>query len=655
MWSGSTHRRLIRTAGALLVCSALFGTPARAHDRGATLSEAWVHIGAASDLVRLEAAGLTIDEGRARDADGRLEQRVLASERAIEALRAAGFRVRVTRSDHTRGRPRGAYRDPESGDALLHALAAQSDRGGLAVLGTSVEGRPITALWLGQPPEAGAPTWRVLGAHHGDEWSSFEIALDTATALVEADGVDDEITALLDTSTVWIAPYVNPDGVVRGSRYNARDVDLNRNYDYEWSPLAFRAGDGPFSEPETRAVRAHAAFAPALASLSLHSGATNIGYVWNWSRAATPEERLLEALAQGYADACDAPGFYATNGADWYVTHGDTNDWSYGRYGGMDFTVEVSERKAPDTEDLPSVLAWHRDAVRDFLTTPITLAGRVVDEVSGLPVHATLTLAREDLGTVSLTTHAGAGTFARVAAPGRWQLEVEAPGYAPARRVVDVGAEDALALEVALAPSAVARDPSPRAVRGRTEVRVLDRPDGAARLVRPGQADVLLSVVDGVATIEGDQIPPGPWSVIGPDGVASVSGVFVEDIGPARLLSLDTTTDAWVVRGEGFAPGTRAWALVGAHRAWIPLAVLEEDAGVLVIDSSGLPPSPNVDLVVWSNGTQVAALDLVVAAPIEDDLASTLVRGACGWAVPPGSAAAALFLPPLLAFRRRRP
>jgi protein MpaA len=60
---------------------------------------------------------------------------------------------------------------------------------------------------------------------------------------------------------VWLIDSVNPDGMARGTRQNARGVDLNRNF-----PTGFRRSGLPFStyysgpralsEPESRALAA---------------------------------------------------------------------------------------------------------------------------------------------------------------------------------------------------------------------------------------------------------------------------------------------------------------------------------------------------------------------------------------------------------------
>ena len=200
----------------------------------------------------------------------------------------------------------------------------------------------------------------------------------------------------------WVFPHA--DGVDRVSRRNANAVDLNRNYGFEWSSEATGSGPAPFSEPETRAVRALSALAPFGAGLSAHAGATNLGWVWNHTHEPPLDEPLVARLAEVYAEACSQPGFYVTNGADWYPTNGDTNDWSYGVHGTLDFTLEVATDKHPDSALVPELLDHHRDAVLGFLAASSVSHGVVRDRATGLPLPATVHL---DAGQPLLTGWSG--------------------------------------------------------------------------------------------------------------------------------------------------------------------------------------------------------------------------------------------------------
>jgi protein MpaA len=108
-------------------------------------------------------------------------------------------------------------------------------------IGQSVAGRPIRAWRLGEPGERRIV---LISTMHGDEPHTRRI-LETLRDGRAIRGVD-----------LWVVPTYNPDGLARGTRHNARGVDLNRNFPHRWKDLdgRYESGPRPASEPETRAV-----------------------------------------------------------------------------------------------------------------------------------------------------------------------------------------------------------------------------------------------------------------------------------------------------------------------------------------------------------------------------------------------------------------
>lgn len=206
------------------------------------------------------------------------------------------------------------------------------------VIGASVEGRNIEAYSYGSGKR------RVVfmgGIHGGYEWNSVFLAytfidyFETHPEFVPKD------------VTVYIVPSVNPDAVhkvtgkdgrftladvskdktvLESARFNANNVDINRNFDCNWKPKsAWRskevsAGTAPFSEPESKAVRDFILSIAPSAVVFWHSQASAV-YASQCQKVILPETLTLMNL---YAKAA---GYSPVTTFDAYATTGAADDW----------------------------------------------------------------------------------------------------------------------------------------------------------------------------------------------------------------------------------------------------------------------------------------------------------------------------------------
>ena len=111
------------------------------------------------------------------------------------------------------------------------------------VAGTSVENRAIEYMVLGN----GNDVILILAAIHGSEKTGIPLVLQLSKYLQENPG-------LLDGRKVVLVPAANPDGVAHNYRFNARGVDLNRNFFAPDIDETESAENAVFAEPENRAL-----------------------------------------------------------------------------------------------------------------------------------------------------------------------------------------------------------------------------------------------------------------------------------------------------------------------------------------------------------------------------------------------------------------
>ena len=144
----------------------------------------------------------------------------------------------------------------------LNEVIAQQ-RGPESSLGTSVDGNDIKAFHFG----TGANEVLFVGGVHGSDAPSTAAVAQELVAYLS-----DNPSVVPADVTVTVIPNLNPDGSAlsgTAGRFNANDVDLNRNFptsDWQSEPVLHRAtldapgevalspGTSPGSEPETQAL-----------------------------------------------------------------------------------------------------------------------------------------------------------------------------------------------------------------------------------------------------------------------------------------------------------------------------------------------------------------------------------------------------------------
>ncbi|MGW0574383.1 M14 family zinc carboxypeptidase [Streptomyces sp. NPDC002920] len=257
----------------------------------------------------------------------------------------------------------------------------------------SAEGRDVTGIELTTDvanTADGKPVMLTLGLHHATEWPAAEHAVEWAYELAQGYRRDRVIRALVSRTRSIIVPVVNPDGFsvsreaapkgdfsrfdYENKRKNCslqdaplayrtgscmanpagrdRGIDLNRNYAGfwggpgaapEWYDDHFR-GPAPFSEPETRNVRALVSTRQVTSLISLHTYGNLVLRPPGVADERPPlDEPAYRALGERLASR---NGYKSEPVWQLYEATGSVEDWSYWATGGLAFTLEIGPSSA---------------------------------------------------------------------------------------------------------------------------------------------------------------------------------------------------------------------------------------------------------------------------------------------------------------------
>eukprot|EP00123_Amoebidium_parasiticum_P018118 comp24107_c0_seq1/m.43600 comp24107_c0_seq1/g.43600 ORF comp24107_c0_seq1/g.43600 comp24107_c0_seq1/m.43600 type:complete len:954 (-) comp24107_c0_seq1:162-3023(-) len=362
------------------------------------------------------------------------------------------------------------HNGPEMDRLLKHYASTYPQLVRLNSMGRTNQGRNMWVVELTNQPADDKrmseefilrPRVKYIANIHGDEVLGREILLAFIHHVTQNYGKDPQITQLLDSTRIYIAPSLNPDGYNKHVRENANGIDLNRNF-----PDQFCGEPKDGYQNETLNIMQWVQSMTFTLSISFHGGALGAFYPWDNSgsmncqwvsdggkESVTPDNDVFHHLATVFAnnhknmhtatcpdeDTKFEHGVY--NAAHWYQLKGGMQDWNYWKTGCMEITVELSCNKWPKAEDLEPEWNNNKDALINYLKEAHRgIKGIVVQSDGVTPAIGATVLVDGNAHTVKTGPN---GEFFRVLLPGNYTITVTPSDSdvdsGPARATAEVG------------------------------------------------------------------------------------------------------------------------------------------------------------------------------------------------------------------------
>jgi len=316
-------------------------------------------------IIALPTDAADIEAARAAGADlwsaDREQAYFGADDETLTRLREAGLAVEILGAAPPLPPPdMEQYRDVEQTLARLAELAAEG-AGTLLDLAQAVDGGEVKALVMGR----GQTEVLIVGTHHAREWIALEVPLRMLEKLHADDGIDPEVTWILDQTRITLLPLLNPDGYAyshdghfmwrKNRAYNAdgtRGVDPNRNYDINHCGIGSSTittddtycGPAPFSEPETAALRDLVLASDFQGAVSYHSFSQYVMYPWGWTHDTADDAEAMWRIAFAMSERIEAVHgvrYRPMPSSELYLSSGDMCDWFYAVTGKPGITIEL--------------------------------------------------------------------------------------------------------------------------------------------------------------------------------------------------------------------------------------------------------------------------------------------------------------------------
>jgi hypothetical protein len=311
----------------------------------------------------------------------------------------------------------------------------------LDTIGTSIKGRLILALKISDNCNVNDPEPEVFytSSMHGDETAGFVLMLRLSEYLLKNYYIDSRVKNIVDNLEIWINPLANPDGTYKESNFiispvrtNSNGYDLNRNFPDPETPNTIK-------QKETLDMMSFMTRRRFTLSVNFHSGVEVVNYPWDRWPALHADNDWFYMISRAYADTAhlySREGYMdyldngVTNGYEWYTVYGGRQDYvTYTLYG-REITIELDTNYITPSDDLADIWEYNFRSLLGYMENALYgIQGKISDAFNNEPVHAMIFIESHDKDNSHVFSDSLTGVYARLLAPGSYDLRFTANGY----------------------------------------------------------------------------------------------------------------------------------------------------------------------------------------------------------------------------------
>ena len=328
-------------------------------------------------------------------------------------------------------------------------------------LGKLASNRKLMVAHINNGTSEGKPKFFYISTIHGDETTGWILMLRLIDYLLENPD-EEEVKKVLENIDLYILPNMNPDGTYHGGnnsvngaqRYNANNVDLNRNFQ---DPHGSAHPDGNQYQAETQWMMQFAREHKFTMAFNYHGGAEVFNYPWDNTYTLHADDDWFQLIGHEYADLTHQvnPNYMTdynngiTNGADWYMIGGGMQDFMTGYTQCRHATIECSNTKKPNASTMPTYWNYNKNSIFALMNQCLYgIHGTVKDAANDFPIEATVKLVGHDDEYSFVTSNPDAGDFHRPVKAGTYDVVFSAQGYFPYETEVTVADGETVNLDV---------------------------------------------------------------------------------------------------------------------------------------------------------------------------------------------------------------